>query len=143
MSPDRETTNRLTCLRVFSRMTRLNRPAPPDEGLLNERDSDMRDREPDSPLQERRFRAQFRLASLFWLTLVVAAFFLGRSSDELWERLAETGQPGTTINVGQGACPMATRKMSQKQCLQCHTSVAQASALPSLPHPGLTPPMHR
>ena len=53
---------------------------------------------------KKRFRPQFRLATLFWVMLVVASFFAGRSSDELWQRLRrswEADLPATvTVRVG-------------------------------------------
>ena len=39
----------------------------------------------------RLFRFRFRLPSLFWAMLVVAAFFVGRSSDDIWLRFKSRG----------------------------------------------------
>lgn len=63
-------------------------------------------------IRKRRFRPQFRLASLFWMTLVVAAFFLGQSFDQLWESVSQywsmparvklTEDLTITLRVGEG-----------------------------------------
>jgi hypothetical protein len=40
-------------------------------------------------IKRRRFLPRFRTATLLWLTVVVAAFFTGRQSDEIGRRIAQ------------------------------------------------------
>ena len=49
-------------------------------------------------MRKRRF--QFRLANWFWLSLVVASFFLGRN----WDTVSQVLQPTATTKTGQVMC---------------------------------------
>jgi len=47
--------------------------------------------------QMRKQRFQFRIASWFWLSLVIASFFLGRN----WDTFSRVLQPTSSANTGR------------------------------------------